>query len=42
MSDWYQLKSFLMGCFLTYVYLKPRKKEVKELRFFGGKIHEKI
>jgi hypothetical protein len=41
-AELYQLKAFLMGSFLTWIYMKPRKNKVKELRFFGGKIHEKI
>jgi len=41
-AELYQLKAFLMGCFLTWVYMKPKKKQIKELKFYGGKIHEKI
>jgi len=42
MSDWYQLKAFAMGCFLTWIYLKPRKKKVKELRIYKGRFYEKV
>lgn len=41
-AELYQLKAFAMGCFLTWVYMKPKKKHIKEIRFYGGKAHEKV
>jgi hypothetical protein len=36
-QELYQLKAFLMGCFLTWVYLKPKKSEIKEIKLWRKK-----